>query len=161
MIQCRVRDNVLHVIFPAEENHTQFRHHLMNPEVYKNPERCRDVLRASERYEGKNNNFIGFNFPSSIVTREETTLFPYVALFSVQYVVAYMEDDEATISHELRHARFHMDEAYRYRVNRTWVVLRQKRPDVYRSIVRRLKTIGYENHVFVDEFQAYFPDLIM
>ena len=72
-----------------------------------------------------------------------------------------MEDDEATISHELRHARFHMDEAYRYRVNRTWVVLRQKRPDVYRSIVRRLKTIGYENHVFVDEFQAYFPDLIM
>ena len=24
MIQCRVRDNVLHVIFPAEENHTQY-----------------------------------------------------------------------------------------------------------------------------------------
>jgi len=163
MIRCQVHDHVLHVIFPKTEGgHQQFLRHMKHPEkVYLNPDRCHDVLRASERYEGANGAFVGFNFPASVVTKEERTLFPYISLFAVQYVIAYMYDDEDTVAHELRHARFHMDPVYRQRVQTTWRLLRQRRPDLYRSITRKFREDGYAHHVFVDEFQAYYPDLIL
>ena len=165
-IQCRVDEQVLHVIFPMSTGstmrkcQTQFLLDQQQPHVYTNPNRCRDILRASERYEGANR-FVGFNFPASILTPEETTLFPYVSLFSVRYVIAYMGGDEDTMNHELRHAFFYVNPCYRSRVRRTWYLLQTHRPLVYEALIRKFTNDGYQPHTFIDEFQAYYPELIL
>ena len=163
-IQYRVSNQILHVIFPPSNGSSwskkqeQFLNDQKRPEqVYKNYERCLDVLRASARYEGENQ-FVGFNFPSSIIRKMDTTLYPYK--HSVTYVIGYMEGDTNTIEHEKRHARFYIDREYRKRVHRSWNKLRKSNPKKHKSIVNKLKKDGYKRTVHIDEFQAYHPELI-
>lgn len=163
-ISCSIHGSVLHVIFPPSrgtnwsKRRNQFLMDQTNPEqVYSNPQRCVDVLRASARYEGENK-FIGFNFPSSFITQEDITLYPYKNI--VKYVIAYMDGDKYTIDHEKRHAKYHVNTYYRNSVRRSWNKLKRSNPKRYQNIVKDLSEKGYQEKVFVDEFQAYHPELI-
>ena len=166
-ILCRVHRDVLHVIFPKSkgntwsECHINFLNDQKKPElVYSNPDRCRDILRVSARYEGENE-FVGFNLPSSYIRKEDVTLYPYKKKYPLlKYVIAYMDGDTDTIAHEKRHAKYHIDHAYRKKVKRSWNKLRRSHPKKHMSILNDLKKKGYDKKVFIDEFQAYYPDLV-
>jgi hypothetical protein len=163
MIRCVVKNEILHVIFPRSigvsmgQSQSQFLKDQKNPDVYKNPERCLDVLRASTRYEGENE-FVGFNFPASVLQESETTLYSYLP--SIQYVIAYMKGDKETKAHEERHAHYYLSKPYRTSVKKAWRLLRKSNPKRHRSIVKRLRKDGYQRKVWIDEFQAYYPHLI-
>jgi len=166
MISCRVHHSVLHIIFPPSDGTTwterqnQFLNDQLHPEkIYSNPERCKDVLRASARYEGENR-FVGFNFPASVLEKTETTLYPYKTKYKIRYVIAYMKGDKETIDHEKRHAKYYIDAAYRRSVRSSWKNLQQSQPKKCKSITKRLQKDGYKKKVWMDEFQAYYPEFV-
>ena len=166
-IQYRVQKQVLHIIFPPSkgiswnERHSQFIHDQYHPEdVYQNPLLCNDVKRASARYEGENE-FVGFNFPSSFVKKEDTVLFSLLQRTPIRYVIAYMDGDEPTKQHEKRHSKFYIEPEYKKRVTRSWKKLRATNPKKFKSIRKKLRNNGYRPKVFIDEFQAYHPELIV
>jgi hypothetical protein len=163
-IEYRVSNQILHVIFPPSKGTTwsqkqdQFLNDQKRPEhVYTNYERCFDILRASARYEGENQ-FVGFNFPSSIIRKMDVSLYPYK--HNVTYVIGYMKGDTNTMEHEKRHARFYIDRKYRKRVHQSWNKLRKSNPKKHKSIINKLKKDGYDEKVYIDEFQAYYPNEI-
>jgi len=166
LIVCQLYDHVLHVIFPVSngttwsKRHSQFLSDQRKPEKnYLNPELCKDVLRASSRYEGENQ-FVGFNMPSYILRKEDTILFPLLKRYHFKYIIAYMEGDQSTIEHEMRHARYYIDKSYRKKVKRSWSKIRKSSPSKYKKIVNTLTQKSYDPKVFIDEFQAYYPELI-
>jgi hypothetical protein len=116
-----------------------------------------DIIRVSTRYEG-DNEFVGFNFPSSIIKKKDVALFPFKD--KCDYVIGYMKGDKETIAHELLHAKYYMDRSYRSTVKKSWNNLRRSNPKKFKSILKQLKRDGYQEKVFVDEFQAYYPKLV-
>lgn len=166
-IECRLIHSILHVIFPKsngvswDECHRNFLKDQKRPEqVYSNPDMCRDVLRVSARYEGENE-FVGFNIPSCYIRKEDETLYPYRKKYPhLKYIIAYMKGDKETIAHEKRHAKYYIDRGYRKKVKRSWNKLRRSDPKKHMFILNELKQKGYEKKVFIDEFQAYYPDLV-
>lgn len=156
----RYAKNVLHIIFP-HTSPTRFLTYQKHPERhYENYELCQDVLDASERYEGKNQ-FIGFNFPVTSVTKKERQLYElYMQYPETKYVIAYLEKDTESREHEERHARFYIDSAYRRKVELAWEKIQVIHPEDYKQIVKRLEQSDYQKKVFVDEFQAYYPEWI-
>jgi hypothetical protein len=159
-----VTQRILHIVFPKPdkptlaEQHTYFLRVQKNPcKAYENYTLCNDVLSASARYEGPNQ-FVGFNFPVTSVRPSETVLWQiYQHYPTIQYVIAYLKSDKSSMEHELRHARFYIDKPYQARVKNAWKRLKKLHPDEYDRIVRRLTASGYQERVFVDEFQAYEP----
>jgi hypothetical protein len=156
----RYSKKVLHIIFP-HTSHTAFLTYQKHPERhYVNYELCKDVLDASARYEGKNQ-FVGFNFPVTSVTKKEYHLYELVQLYpETLYVIAYLEKDTESMKHEERHARFYMDTNYRRKVERAWEKIQLTHPEEYKQIVKQLEKSEYQQKVFVDEFQAYYPEWI-
>jgi hypothetical protein len=165
-ISCHVKGYVLHVIFPPSQGDTwesrqyQFLRDQRHPEkIYSNPDRCLDILRASARYEGENQ-FVGFNFPSYVLRKEDTTLYPYKEKYPIKYVIAYMKGDINTIEHEKRHATFYINKKYRIKVKRSWNKMKKSDPKLFKKINTDLTKKGYDPKVFIDEYQAYYPHLI-
>ena len=114
------------------------------------------MLNCSARYEGENE-FIGFNFPSTIISNQEPLFYFLLKNNDISYVIGYKKDDESTLLHELRHARFYMDQSYKNKVIKYWYQLPfDKRLLIKTSLLEK----GYQDHVMIDEFQAYYPDLI-
>jgi len=68
------------------------------------------------------------------------------------YLIAYLKNDYATKQHELRHARFFLDEGYRSACLEAWTQLPEKQKTYVSSFLSRL---GYHEEVHVDEFQAF------
>jgi len=68
------------------------------------------------------------------------------------YLIAYLKNDYATKQHELRHARFFLDEGYRSACLEAWAQLSEKQKKYVSSFLSRL---GYHEDVHVDEFQAF------
>ncbi|GAB5035162.1 Hypothetical protein NocV09_02400380 [Nannochloropsis oceanica] len=68
------------------------------------------------------------------------------------YLIAYLKNDYATKQHELRHARFFLDEGYRSACLEAWARLSEKQKKYVSSFLSRL---GYHEDVHVDEFQAF------
>lgn len=68
------------------------------------------------------------------------------------YLIAYLKNDYATKQHELRHARFFLDEGYRSACLDAWAQLSEKQKTYVSSFLSRL---GYHEDVHVDEFQAF------
>lgn len=69
------------------------------------------------------------------------------------YVVGCVNGDKQTKAHELRHARFFVDQVYRAEVTDMWQHhLSEKERN---TITTFLKRLGYPEQVLVDEFQAY------
>lgn len=162
-----INKRILHIVFPklpratVGENQTYFLKAQKNPcQAYQNSILCKNVLAASARYEGPNQ-FVGFNVPITSITPEDTVLWQICQQYpTLQYMVAYIEGDTSTIAHELRHARFYIDTAYRARVEVAWKRIQLERKNKYKTIIKRLEDANYQPRVFMDEFQAYYPNLI-
>ena len=71
-----------------------------------------------------------------------------------------MEKDIESRQHEERHARFYIDSAYRRKVEKAWEKIQVTHPEEYKRIVLQLEQSNYQKKVFVDEFQAYYPEWI-
>lgn len=166
-IHYRIKENVLHIIFPPSygstwnQRHMQFVYDQTHPEeVYKNPIVCSDVKRASARYEGENT-FVGFNFPASIIRKEDTFLYEILCNHPhLLYVIAYMKGDHNTMNHEKRHAKYYINPEYKKRVKRSWNKIKKSNPKKFIEIKNKLLKDGYQLKVLIDEFQAYHPHLI-
>lgn len=57
-----------------------------------------------------------------------------------------------TYNHEICHARFHVDAAYKQRQLQLWASFSEEQRQ---HITRFLTKLGYQEQVIVDEFQAY------
>lgn len=101
----------------------------------------------SNTYEGVIINREGHNFPSSFIPKKHN-LFQYKD--KCKYVIGVYHHN--SINHELLHAKFHIDEAYKCRIIDEWNNLE---PRVKQHIYKFLKSMGYDDKVIVDEYQAY------
>ena len=166
-ITWKITDQILHIIFPVPEGitpetyHATFVSNQRNLHYhYDNPVLGEEVLRASIRYEGANQ-FVGFNIPISVITPKETYLFLLLTLHpKLKYIISYLDGDIDVIEHELRHARFYIDKEYHDRVQRSWDHLKHSDPKEYQRIIQELVRKQYDPRVFMDEFQAYYPEKI-
>ena len=167
MIRILLQDPILHVIFPPstgsswEKRHSQFIYDQVHPEeVYQNPSLCKEVKQASARYEGENT-FVGFNFPVTAIRPQDQILYSIIQQYpTLLYVIAYMKGDKNTIDHEKRHALYYCNPDYKKRVKRSWTKLKRSSPLTYVKIKNKLKRDGYQPKVYIDEFQAYYPNEI-
>lgn len=66
-----------------------------------------------------------------------------------------MEDDVDTIDHELAHALYAMDPAYKGRQHEARLALAEKETELHDRLCQALTDIGYAPEVIVDELQAY------
>lgn len=101
----------------------------------------------SNAYEGVIMNREGHNFPSTFIPKTHT-LFQYKE--KCKYVVGIYHHN--SINHELLHAKFYIDEAYKSRIINEWNNLDQTSKN---HIYKFLKSMGYEDKVIIDEYQAY------
>lgn len=95
------------------------------------------------RWKGKRNTDL-----ISIVFEKNKTI-----LLNSQYIIAYLDGDVLTKRHELQHARFYIDRCFRERVENVWRMMDGCKRQ---HIEYFLKKLGYPEHVWVDEFQAYY-----
>lgn len=68
------------------------------------------------------------------------------------YVVAFVKGETNMKLHCLRHARFFIDYRYRSRVEHVWRNLDMRTKF---QIAQALDSMGYPEHLWIDEFQAY------
>ena len=101
----------------------------------------------SDEYEGPVKHREGHNFPSLHIPNEHI-LTKYKPL--CDYVIGCY--NSRSIAHELLHAKFYMDAAYREMILLEWQDLEEKHRN---TITVFLKKLGYSEKVFIDEYQAY------
>lgn len=70
----------------------------------------------------------------------------------MKYCIAYIKGDIQTKKHEISHAKFYLDEKYRIKVMNIWESLNNKQKN---NVCNMLQKMGYDDSVFIDEFQAY------
>jgi hypothetical protein len=70
----------------------------------------------------------------------------------IRYVIAYRQGDVQTRKHELQHAKYALDAAYRARADAIWA---QLTPEQRKLIGAFLDRLGYPAKVHADEWQAY------
>ncbi len=104
----------------------------------------------SNAYEGYLKNREGHNFPSSYLPKDRKSKF-YLYIDRVDYVIGIYGNGEA-LKHELLHAKYYMDRAYRDEIDREWSSLS---PEDRCRITAILKRLGYSDEVIVDEYQAF------
>lgn len=71
------------------------------------------------------------------------------------YVIASLEKDKSTIDHEIAHALFHLNKNYRLDMTTLVIKMNQEFPENKERLKNYLNELGYNEKVFVDEFQAY------
>jgi hypothetical protein len=71
----------------------------------------------------------------------------------VKYIIAYLDGDVITKRHELQHARFYIDHCFKKKVEDAWFKMDARKRQHIEGFLSRL---GYPEHVWIDEFQAYF-----
>ena len=102
----------------------------------------------SNEYEGRSmTNRIGHNFPSSFIPKDHI-LFPFKD--KSRYVLGITS--QASLPHELLHAKFFMDKSYHDEQCTEWKSYKQETRD---KITAFLKRLGYPDSVIIDEYQAY------
>lgn len=112
-------------------------------------------------YEGPIPHRTGFNLPLSSTAKRslQDTLKGAVSSAAtwdtLQYLVVYPKADPQTRRHELLHARYHLDPAYRRHVQALWDSLTPQQQDRVRKTLRALQYPD-NNAIFLDEFQAYY-----
>jgi hypothetical protein len=68
------------------------------------------------------------------------------------YVIGTLSNDKETLKHELLHAHYYLNHAYKQQVD---VLVRSMRKDLKTQLTFGLKNMGYANHVITDEINAY------
>jgi hypothetical protein len=133
-----IKDRVLHIIYKQKE---------------KTNKEFQNICEVSKLYEGTNvNTFIGFNFPISIVPKDNL-LYKYIN--DVDYIIVYKSGDIQTRAHELRHAKYYCNKSYRDSVQIIWNSFTDTSK---KSIIDMLLRMNYKNdiNILLDEFQAYY-----
>ncbi len=102
---------------------------------------------VSNSYEGLIINRTGHNFPSNYIP-DVHILFKYKT--QCKYVVGIYRTTD--LAHELLHAKFYLEPAYRTKIINEWDNLES---DKRTSIINFLKKLGYTDKVLIDEYQAY------
>ena len=115
-------------------------------------ERMNEMLDPiSNMYEGAlKQNREGHNFPTFYVPREHAFYKHIESAANCVYVIGV--SNPLAIHHELLHARFYADAAYKDHISKEWNALDE---DVRDEITKFLKRLGYRDSVIVDEYQAY------
>lgn len=101
----------------------------------------------SNKYEGVITHREGHNFPSHLIPKNHM-LYQYKD--KCKYVVGIYHHN--SLGHELLHAKFYIDEAYKCHIMEEW---NQLEPRVKQHVYKFLKSMGYDDKVIVDEYQAY------
>lgn len=101
-----------------------------------------DVI--SSKYEGKLTRE-AHNFPSSFLPKDHT-----LQTYNSKYIIGVYRSQD--IPHELQHAKFYLDNEYRNSIMQEWNSLPEQ---TQLHIKTFLSKLGYPEHVFVDEYQAY------
>jgi hypothetical protein len=115
-------------------------------------ERMNELLAPiSNMYEGSlKQNREGHNFPSFYVPREHVLYKHIESAANCAYVIGVY--NPLALQHELLHARFYADSAYKEHIINEWNNLDE---DVRDDITKFLKRLGYRDSVIIDEYQAY------
>jgi hypothetical protein len=71
------------------------------------------------------------------------------------YIIAALEKDKSTIDHELAHALYYLNPAYRADMQVLTHSMSLHFPDNYNTLKDYLKELGYNEKVYDDEIQAY------
>ena len=111
-----------------------------------------NILRIADAYEGHIKGRVGCNFPMSFV-RSNYPSHHLLRHSTVEYIIIYKKKDRHTKLHELQHAKYHMDPTFRQKVDHLWNGLDSASK---KRIVELLTRMGYPEHVWMDEFQAYY-----
>lgn len=85
------------------------------------------------------------NFPSSFLPKDHT-----LQTYNSKYIIGVYKAED--IPHELQHAKFYLNNEYRNSILQEWNRLPLK---TKLHIEKFLTKLGYSEHVFVDEYQAY------
>jgi len=101
----------------------------------------------SNKYEGIIINREGHNFPSCNIPKQHL-----LEKFKSQckYVIGIYHHN--SLNHELLHAKFYIDNTYKQQIIEEWNNLK---PLVRTHIYKFLKSMGYDDNVIIDEYQAY------
>lgn len=101
----------------------------------------------SNVYEGVIINREGHNFPSSLIPKSHM-LFKYKT--QCKYVIGIFHHN--SLQHELLHAKYYIDCEYKKHIVNEWNNLE---PNIKTHIYTFLKSMGYDDKVIIDEYQAY------
>jgi hypothetical protein len=71
------------------------------------------------------------------------------------YIIGAKKGDKITLHHEMAHALYYLDFAYRFEMNRLTDVIKQNYKKQYKKLNKELKKMGYNKSVVDDEIQAY------
>lgn len=111
------------------------------------------ILEICDQYEGKIPERIGTNFPMEFVKK----MFPSHPLlkYKAKYVIAYQKGDIITKKHEMCHATFYLDPAYRQKIENMWTSFSETYQKKVHHMLQKMK---YPNdpQLLLDEFQAYY-----
>ena len=102
-------------------------------------------------YEGKVLNRIAYNFPLTYANKHiyKNTLFGIILSSKHEYCISCKKGND--FKHEVLHAIYFKEHTYRNLVSSFYNSLENKR-----RIKNILTSLGYQDHVLVDEFQAYY-----
>jgi len=107
--------------------------------------------KSATHYEGFIKNRIGYNFPSKFIIGN----IPHYNKNLHQYIIGYVRGNNKVKTHELCHAKFYTSEKYRKYWTKKWNILNI---NIRQKITKKLKYMGYNDQVIIDEFQAYSQD---
>lgn len=108
---------------------------------------------------------IGHNFPMSKLIeysrckgqRSTTDIISCLVMsgasVETKYIIAYLDGDVLTKRHELQHAKFYKDHAFRANVKNIWSMMDGRKRQHIEGFLKRM---GYPEDVWIDEFQAYY-----
>lgn len=126
-------------------------HVRYNDREGKSSKEIKDLECLASEYEGNMKGRVGFNFPIAPKMKLPQWLQPHINK-EIKYLIAYKDGDVATKQHELQHAKYYLDTAFRAKVKEIWDSLSES---VQSTISGMLIKMGYPEHVMMDEFQAY------
>lgn len=115
-----------------------------------------EIEELATRYEGAVSKRTGWNMPMSVIQQYATkhsVLRSYLG--AADYVIVYRKNDIQAKKHELLHAQYAMDAAYRNHVKQVWNTLTEQEQERVRNVLCHLKYPD-DPAIQLDEFQAYY-----
>lgn len=126
-------------------------HVRYNDRSGKSCKEIKDLECLASEYEGNMKGRIGFNFPLTPNMKLPKWLQPHMNK-DIKYLIAYKDGDVATLKHELQHAKYYLDTAFRAKVKEIWESLSESAQSAVSDMLTKM---GYSSQVMMDEFQAY------
>jgi hypothetical protein len=71
------------------------------------------------------------------------------------YVIAAKKGDKITLKHEMAHAMYYVDPAYKLNMDSITIQFKNVHKKQYKKLCKSLSKMGYNKNVYDDEIQAY------